>query len=110
MLSVFATIAAWPNWVPLRVEDSYWLLGIAFTGALGQWAITEAFRHGEASVIAPLEYSALLWGLLLDWLIWQVAPEMRVLVGAGVVAACGVYLIYRESALRRAARQVTTVG
>jgi drug/metabolite transporter (DMT)-like permease len=105
MLSVFATLAAWPDWVPLRVEDSYWLLGIAFTGALGQWAITEAFRHGEASVIAPLEYSALAWGLLLDWLIWQVVPEARVIVGACIVAASGVYLIYRESVVRARARR-----
>ncbi len=107
MLSVFATLAAWPDWVPVRVEDSYWLLGIAFTGALGQWAITEAFRRGEASVIAPLEYSALVWGVLLDWLIWQVAPEGRVLVGACIVAGCGIYLIYRENALRRAG-QIST--
>ncbi|MCB1629339.1 MAG: DMT family transporter [Xanthomonadales bacterium] len=103
MLSVFALAAGWRDWVPVRGEHAQWLVGVAISGALGQWAITEAFRRGEASVVAPLEYTALAWGMLLDWTLWQVMPEARVLVGALVVAACGVYLILRESQLRRAA-------
>ena len=50
------------------------IAGVAVTGALGQYAITEAFRRGEASVIAPFEYTALAWGLALDWFVWSVAP------------------------------------
>ena len=103
MLSLFALAAGWRDWVPVRGEHAHWLVGVAISGALGQWAITEAFRRGEASVVAPLEYTALAWGMLLDWTLWQVMPEARVLVGALVVAACGVYLILRESQLRRAA-------
>ena len=103
MLSLFALAAGWRDWVPVRGEHAPWLVGVAISGALGQWAITEAFRRGEASVVAPLEYTALAWGMLLDWTLWQVMPEARVLVGALVVAACGVYLILRESQLRRAA-------
>ena len=103
MLSLFALAAGWRDWVPVRGEHAHWLVGVAISGALGQWAITEAFRRGEASVVAPLEYTALAWGMLLDWTLWQVMPEARVLVGALVVAACGVYLILRESQLRRVA-------
>ena len=103
MLSLFALAAGWRDWVPVRGEHAHWLVGVAISGALRQWAITEAFRRGEASVVAPLEYTALAWGMLLDWTLWQVMPEARVLVGALVVAACGVYLILRESQLRRVA-------
>lgn len=103
MLSGFSLLLGWRQWLPIQLDHLPWLLGIAFSGALGQWAITEAFRRGEASVVAPLEYSALAWGIGLDWLIWQLRPELRVLIGASVVAACGIYLILRENRLRRAA-------
>lgn len=101
MLSVFATILALPNWVAIDSAHTLWLVGLAITGAVGQWGVTEAFKQGEASVIAPLEYTALGWGLLLDWVVWQVAPEARTLIGALIVTVCGIYLIYREQQLKR---------
>ena len=101
MLSVFATIAALPNWVSVSADHAPSLAWLAITGAIGQWGVTEAFKRGEASIIAPLEYTALGWGVILDWLIWQVAADIRTLIGALVVAACGIYLIYREQQLKR---------
>ena len=68
-------------------------------GALGQYAITEAFRVGEASLIAPLEYTALVWGVLLDLALWQVLPDGMTWVGAAIIIASGLYLIRRERAV-----------
>ena len=65
-------------------------------GALGQYAITEAFRHTPAAVVAPLEYTALAWGLGLDWLLWQTRPDRTMLLGAGVIILAGLYLLRRE--------------
>ena len=62
----------------------------------GQLAITEAFRHGQASIVAPFEYSALAWGLGLDWLIWQTLPASHTWLGAAIVIGSGLYLIRRE--------------
>ncbi|HEV7984831.1 MAG TPA: hypothetical protein VGP20_01605, partial [Steroidobacteraceae bacterium] len=55
------------------------------------------------SVIAPFEYTALLWGLMLDWILWRTLPDQRTLIGGAVVTASGLYVIYREH-LRAAAR------
>jgi|APFre7841882724_1041349.scaffolds.fasta_scaffold75752_2 drug/metabolite transporter (DMT)-like permease len=96
MLSVGATALAAPTWIPIRSVDWPVLAGIAVTGAVGQWAITEAFRRGEAAVVAPLEYTALAWGLGLDWAFWSTAPNARTLLGALIVVAAGVYLIRNE--------------
>ena len=63
--------------------------------------MTEAFRAGEASVVAPFEYSALGWGLLLDWFVWQTLPDGTTFVGAGIIVASGLYLIHRESVRRK---------
>ncbi len=97
MMSVGATALAAPNWVPIREQDILLLCGLSVSGFIGQLAITEAFSKGEASSIAPLEYTALAWGVGLDWLLWKVLPDGWTMVGAGIIIASGVYLIRRES-------------
>jgi drug/metabolite transporter (DMT)-like permease len=60
------------------------------SGFFGQLALTEAFSHGEASVVAPFEYTALAWGVAIDWLMWQTLPDEYTLIGAASssAAAC----------------------
>ncbi|MFY2763469.1 DMT family transporter [Arenimonas sp. MALMAid1274] len=94
--AVGATALALPQWHDLRAADAWVIVAVGGTGFLGQVAVTEAFRSGEASVVAPFEYSALAWGLGLDWLVWQVLPDGWTFVGAGIIVASGLYLIRRE--------------
>ena len=96
MMSVGASSLAAPGWLAIRASDLMLLLAMAVTGFIGQIAITEAFNKGEASKIAPLEYTALAWGVLLDWLLWQALPDRYTLIGAAIIIASGVYLIRSE--------------
>lgn len=96
MLSLGAGVLAWPDWVAINWSHGPVLAGVGLVGFLGQIAITEAFRHGQASVVAPFEYSALAWGLGLDWLFWRVLPDSVTYLGAGIIIASGLYLIRRE--------------
>lgn len=96
MTALGAGVLALPGWVPLRADDAWVIAGVGLTGFLGQVAITEAFRLGEASIVAPFEYSALAWGLCLDLLVWQVLPDGWTFAGAGIIVASGLYLIRRE--------------
>lgn len=91
-----AGVLALPVWRPIQPEHWLAIGGLAVTGSLGQWAITEAFSRGEASFIAPFEYTALAWGVGLDWYLWRTTPTPVTLVGAAVIIASGVYLIRRE--------------
>lgn len=84
-------------WVPVRAEDSWVLLALALTGFFGQLAITRAFSTGKASIVAPFEYTALAWGVAIDWLLWQALPDGYTLLGAGIIIASGVYLVRREA-------------
>ncbi|MES2671866.1 MAG: DMT family transporter [Pseudomonadota bacterium] len=95
-MTVGAGLLALPHWVPIRAEDLWLIAGIGIAGALGQYTITEAFRCGEASLIAPLEYSALLWGVLLDFSLWNVLPDAMTWVGAAIIVLSGLYLLRRE--------------
>jgi drug/metabolite transporter (DMT)-like permease len=91
-----AALLAMPQWRP--IEPAHWFVigGIALTGSLGQWAITEAFKRGEPSFIAPFEYTALAWATGLDWIVWQKLPGGMTFAGAAVIVASGLYMIRRE--------------
>jgi len=97
LLSLGAGALAWPQWRLVQTEHLWLLAAIGLTGALGQFAITRAFALGEASVVAPLEYSALLWSLALDLALWGVLPDGITWLGAGIIIASGLYLIRREA-------------
>lgn len=96
MMALGAGALALPGWVPLRGEDWWIILGIGIGGAFGQYTITEAFRLGEASLIAPLEYTALIWGVALDLALWGVLPDAVTWLGAGIIIVSGLYLLRRE--------------
>lgn len=97
MLAIGATILAIPGWQPVDARHVMVLLGIALTGAIGQWGITYAFKHAPAASVAPLEYSGLAWVIVIDWLGWATIPGWRTLIGAGVIIGSGVYLIRHEA-------------
>jgi drug/metabolite transporter (DMT)-like permease len=96
MMAIGATALAAPNWLPLRASDTLVLCGLALSGFIGQLAITEAFGSGEASKVAPFEYSALAWGVGLDWLLWRALPDQYTVLGAAIIIASGIYLIRHE--------------
>lgn len=101
-MAVGAGLIALPNWLPIARADLPLLLALAITGFCGQLAITEAFRHGQASIVAPFEYSALAWGLGLDWLIWHTLPGAHTWLGAAIVVGSGIYLVRRERRITEA--------
>jgi len=96
MLSVFSVALAWRDWIPFDPSDWKPLAVLAVSGAVGQYGVTEAFRRAPASVVAPLEYTALIWGLGLDWFLWGTLPDRWMLAGAAVIVLCGLYLLRRE--------------
>lgn len=96
LMALGAGLLAWPQWEPLRIEHAWLILGLGVAGAVGQYLITEAFRIGEASLLAPLEYTALAWGVLLDLAIWGVLPDAATWIGAAIIVGSGWYLIRRE--------------
>jgi drug/metabolite transporter (DMT)-like permease len=102
IMAVGAGALALPGWVGIQRADAPLLLALAITGFCGQLAITEAFRHGQASAVAPFEYSALAWGLGLDWMIWQTLPSSHTWLGAAIIIASGLYLVRREKRITEA--------
>jgi drug/metabolite transporter (DMT)-like permease len=96
LTACFAGVVSIAGWVPVLWDHWHWIAIIGLSGALGQHFITAAFRLAAPSVVAPLEYTALAWGMLFDWLLWMTVPSARMLIGAGIIVASGLYVIHRE--------------
>jgi drug/metabolite transporter (DMT)-like permease len=83
------------------------MLLMAATGVLAgsaQYCMTEAFRIAPPSVVAPFEYTSLIWAMLLGFIVWDDVPGALVLASAGVVIVSGIYVLHDEVAERRRER------
>ncbi|HEY5102678.1 MAG TPA: DMT family transporter, partial [Steroidobacteraceae bacterium] len=89
-------LLAAPGWRGVAAADWSWLVVIGITGALGQYGVTEAFRCAPPAVVAPFEYSAILWAFGIDWLFWSVLPSAIVIMGATLIIGCGLFIIWDE--------------
>jgi drug/metabolite transporter (DMT)-like permease len=72
------------------------LVGIGLVGGIAQILLTQAYRQAPVAVIAPFDYTAMLWATGWGYLIWGDLPTSLTLVGAAIVIASGVYITYRE--------------
>lgn len=97
LMAAGASVLAAPGWVAVRGEHLPLLGALAVSGFFAQLAITEAFNHGEASVVAPFEYTALAWAVTIDWLLWKTLPDEYTLLGAAIIIGSGLYLIRHET-------------
>jgi drug/metabolite transporter (DMT)-like permease len=79
---------------PLEV----WLLlaGVGIIGGLAQLAMTGALGLGPVSVVVPMDYSSLLWATLFGWAIFGTLPSAALWIGAPVIVASGLYILWRE--------------
>ncbi|MCC9623908.1 DMT family transporter [Thalassospira sp. MA62] len=84
-------------WTPIRAEDILLFVAIALFGTLGMTMITQAFRLSEAPTVAPFDYTALIWATALGWFFWGETPDMMTFVGAAIITASGLFIIFRES-------------
>jgi drug/metabolite transporter (DMT)-like permease len=88
---------------------------MATSGLIGGTALLiliAAYRRSPAALVAPFQYSQMLWAILLGGLIWGDLPEPVMLLGASIVAASGLFILYRETTLgrRRAAHPLELPG
>jgi drug/metabolite transporter (DMT)-like permease len=95
------------DWYTPTVPELAGLVSLGVLGGLAHILLTESYRHAAASVVAPFDYTAMLWALLLGWWLFGELPEALVYVGAAIVAGAGLFVIWRERKLGLArAREV----
>ena len=103
LVGIATALLSLGDWHPIPRRDWAWLGLVGFTGALGQYWITDAFRRAPPSVVGPFEYTSILWAFAIDWIFWSAKPTAGLVAGAAVVIASGVYVIWDERRLSRLA-------
>lgn len=81
----------WLTWDDLAI-----ILGLGLVASLAQFAFFEAMRHAPASVLAPLEYSTMIWAFMIGYAVWGDIPGSNVFAGAGLILASGMLVIFGE--------------
>ena len=84
-------------WVTPDARDLGLMILTGLLGAAVQYCGTHAYTLGPAAVIGPFTYSAILWATLFGWLIWGDLPGRDVVLGAMVVMASGLFIVFRET-------------
>lgn len=77
---------------------AWWLIGAGGMGALVHITATEAVRHAPVSLLAPFDYTGLIWALLLDWLVFSNVPGVWGYLGTGMITAAAVLIALRSRA------------
>jgi drug/metabolite transporter (DMT)-like permease len=78
---------------------------VGLWGVFGSYAVIRAYRLGEASMLAPLEYTALIWSIIFDLWLFHLTPIPAVMLGAAIIICSNVYIAHREHRLRQKAVQ-----
>jgi drug/metabolite transporter (DMT)-like permease len=97
--AIIAGLIAIPVWVWPDPRQWALLIAIGVISAFAQLMMTAAYRAGETTLLAPFEYSGLLWTTLLGIAIWSEWPDAFDLVGFAVLVGAGLFIWWRETRL-----------
>tara|TARA_R110002095_G_scaffold111400_2_gene97350 strand:+ start:420 stop:1349 length:930 start_codon:yes stop_codon:yes gene_type:complete len=105
---LFGTLTTGLHWPVADVKpngfslDAFWIIiGLGTTGLLSLLAKTQSFRLGEASIIAPIMYSMIIWTMAFDYLFWDKVPSMNVIIGATMIISSNIFILYREARTKK---------
>jgi drug/metabolite transporter (DMT)-like permease len=84
----------WPSPLQLAV-----LIGAGLVGGLAHIVLTSSYRYAPASLMAPLDYTTMIWAFVFGWVLFGELPTIYVYVGGAIVCGSGIFVIWRERQL-----------
>jgi len=81
---------------PMPLDHLGLLALVAVLGLVAMRLVIAAYRQAEAVIVAPMQYSQILWAAVFGALIFDETPDRYTVIGAGVIIASGVYIVLRE--------------
>lgn len=83
-------------WGEVTLAQTGFIAMLAVTLVAGQWLMLRAFRLAPIGVVAPFQYTGIVWATLIGWAFWNEFPAPNVWVGAAILIASGLYVMWRE--------------
>jgi drug/metabolite transporter (DMT)-like permease len=100
VISALAGAATLPfAWVTPTQAELATLIAIGVIGGVSHIVLTESYRLAPASLIAPFDYTSILWAFVLGYAMFGEVPSSLVFAGAMIIAAAGLFVIWRERQL-----------
>lgn len=87
------------GWALPNAKQLVELVSLGILGGLAHIFLTESYRYAAASVVAPFDYTAMIWAILLGYWVFGEVPTGTVLAGSAIVAGAGLFVIWRERQL-----------
>ncbi|MBK4726957.1 DMT family transporter [Erwinia sp. MYb375] len=100
----------WFGWTIPNGRQLMLLLGCGLLGGITQILLTLSLKYADASLLAPFDYSTLIWSVFIGYLFWDTLPELATIFGAGLVVTGGVISMYFERRHRRAITPLNVSG
>jgi drug/metabolite transporter (DMT)-like permease len=95
-------------WITPPWEDMLIFVLIGILGAAAQYAFLVAYRHAPATVLAPFDYTQILFALAIGYFAWAETPAPQSFIGGAVIIGSGIFIWWRERQLGR--RQSSLIG
>jgi drug/metabolite transporter (DMT)-like permease len=106
-LSGLVTLPFW--WVTPTALEFAVLVAIGCLGGLGHILLTESYRYASASVVAPFDYTSMIWALVLGYGMFGETPTLTIIAGSAIIAGAGLFVIWREHRLAPKLRTAAVV-
>jgi drug/metabolite transporter (DMT)-like permease len=106
-LSGLATLPFW--WLTPTMGELAVLATIGCLGGLGHIFLTESYRYAAASVVAPFDYTSMVWALVLGYAMFGERPTSMIVLGSAIIAGAGLFVIWREHQLALKLRTAAVV-
>ena len=87
------------GWTMPTPVEALMLIGMGIFGGIGQVLMTQSYRHADASVLAPFDYTSMLWAVLASLIVFSTVPTPVVLIGSAIIIGAGLFVIWRERQL-----------
>jgi drug/metabolite transporter (DMT)-like permease len=100
LITALFALLSWPlGWASLSLSQFTVLAMIGVLGGVAHLLMTESFRLAPASLVAPFDYTSILWAVLLGYFFFGDIPTPPIFIGAGIIIAAGLFVIWRERQL-----------
>ncbi len=97
LILMAAAVVIFDLWVTPDLADFLLLCGVGVASTIGQYLGVEAYRRAQPSLLAPFDYTALVWATMFGFFFWGEIPTWVVLGGSSILVASGLYILHRET-------------
>ena len=89
------------GWIMPSIKDLFLLSSVGILGGFANLWLSQSYKYSEVSLVSPLKYLALIFGIFFGYIIWNEIPTMKTLLGASLVIISSIIIFRREILLKK---------